>query len=150
MAEVTDSSETHGVGEPDLPRPHKMPKRYEDGNALCEIHNKLKAYYEAIDLAINSIKDRFQQPGYAVYCQLENLLLKAAYKHKEFKREFDFVCSFYKDDFQPELLHTQLGIFNTEFQHFNKSSSAPTIIDLIEYFLPSQMLKKVYSLKWSL
>ena len=33
---------------------------------------------EAIDLAINCIKDRFQQPGYTVYCQLENLLLKAA------------------------------------------------------------------------
>ena len=42
---VTDSSETHGVGEPDLPRPHKMPKRYEDGNAMCEIHNELKTYY---------------------------------------------------------------------------------------------------------
>ena len=40
-----------------------------------------------------------------------------------------------KDDFQPELLHSQLYIFNTEFQRFNKSSRAPTIIDLIEYFL---------------
>ena len=83
MATVTDSSETHGVGEPDLPRPCKMPKKYEDGNAMCEIHYEPKTYfqqqyYEAIDLAINCIKDRFQQPGYTVYCQLENLLLKAA------------------------------------------------------------------------
>ena len=70
---VTDSSETHGVGEPALPR---LPKKYEDGNAMCEIHNERKTYfrqqyYEAIDLAINCIKDRFQQP---VYCQLENLV----------------------------------------------------------------------------
>ena len=72
-------------------------------------------YYEAIDLAINCIKDRFQQPGYTVYCQLENLLLKAAYNDKEFKSELGFVCSFYKDDFQPELLHSQLCIFNTVF-----------------------------------
>ena len=59
---VTDSSETHCVGEPDLPRPHKMPKKYEDGNAMCEIHNERKTdfrqqYYEAIHLAINCIKD---------------------------------------------------------------------------------------------
>ena len=98
-------------------------------------------------LAIYCIKDRFLQPRYTVYCQLENLLLKTAYKDEEFKSEFDFFCSFYKDDFQPELLHSQLCIFNTEFQLFNKSSRAPTIIDLIEYFLPSQMLKKACSLK---
>ena len=62
--------------------------------------------------------------------------MKAAYKDEEFKSEFDFqiVSSFYKDYFQPELLHSQLCLFNTEFQHFNKSSRAPIIIDLIEYF----------------
>ena len=69
-----------------------MPKKYE----MCEIHNEPKTYfqqqyYEAIDLAINCIKDRFQQPGYIVHCQLENLLLKAAYNDKEFNSELDFV-----------------------------------------------------------
>ena len=34
----------------------------------------------------------FQQPG-SVYCQLENLLLKAAYNNKKFKSELDFVLS---------------------------------------------------------
>ena len=42
---VIDSSETHGVGEPALPSPHKMPKKYEDGNAMCEIHNEPKTYF---------------------------------------------------------------------------------------------------------
>ena len=41
---VTDCSEIHVVGEPDLPRPHKMPKRYEDGNAMYEIHNEPETY----------------------------------------------------------------------------------------------------------
>ena len=62
---VTDSSETQGVGEPVLPCPHKMPKQNEDGNAMCKIHNEPITYfrqlfYEAIDLASNCIKDRFQ------------------------------------------------------------------------------------------
>ena len=69
-----------------------MPKKYEDGN---EIHYEPKTYfqqqyYEAIDLAINCIKDRFQQPGYNVYCQLENLLLNAVYNDKS---ELDLVFS---------------------------------------------------------
>ena len=77
---VTDSSETHGVGEPDLPRP---PKTYEVGNAMCEIHNEPKTYfrqqyYETIDLAINCIN--FSSLGIL----FENLLLKAAYNDKEF------------------------------------------------------------------
>ena len=35
------------------------------------------AYIEAIDLAISTIQDRFDQPGYAMYRNLEKLLLKA-------------------------------------------------------------------------
>ena len=37
------------------------------------------AYIEAIDLAISTIQDRFDQPGYAMYRNLENLLLKATH-----------------------------------------------------------------------
>ena len=44
---VTDSSETHGVGEPHLPRSHKMPKRYENGNAVCEFHNEEKNLFSS-------------------------------------------------------------------------------------------------------
>ena len=79
-------------------------------------------YYEAIDLA-----DRFQQPGYTVYCPLESLLLRAASKENDFKNEFD--CPFYKDDFQ----HSQLWKFNIQFQRFDESSKVLTMIGLIHY-----------------
>ena len=35
-------------------------------------------YFEALDLAVESIKDRFDQPGYTIYSKLEDLLLKGA------------------------------------------------------------------------
>ncbi len=35
-------------------------------------------YFEAIDLAILGIQDRFDQPEFAVYSNVESLLLKAA------------------------------------------------------------------------
>ena len=42
-----------------------------------EEHYRLQ-YFEAVDLAVASIKDRFDQPGYVMYRNLEELLLKGA------------------------------------------------------------------------
>ena len=57
------------VEEPLLPRKRKMPKRFEQGMGEASFHTTAKdlyrqAYFEAIDLAVSSIKDRFEQPGY--------------------------------------------------------------------------------------
>ena len=40
------------------------------------------AYFKAIDLAIATIQDQFDQPGYAKYRNLEDLLLKAAHREE--------------------------------------------------------------------
>ena len=58
------------VEEPSLPRKKKVPRRLED---ICfhslsetvEEHYRLQ-YFEAIELAVTSIKARFDQPGYAM------------------------------------------------------------------------------------
>ena len=72
-------------------------------------------YIEDIDLAVNCIQDRFQQPGFEVYRNLEQLLLKAS-QNFDFSAEFTFVTSFYGDDLQTETLHAQLLTFATEFK----------------------------------
>ena len=51
-------------------------------------------YYEAFDLLVQTIKDRFDQPGYGVYQWLENLLLKAA-KKEDFTEELKLASSTY-------------------------------------------------------
>lgn len=62
-----------------------------------DFHTSVQAYYrqnylEAIDLVVHCIKNRFEQPGYAVYRNLEQLLLKAS-EMADTNSEFDFVCS---------------------------------------------------------
>ena len=57
---------------PQLPRHSKIPKRYEDGNALAEFHSTLmeryrQIYYEGFDLLTETINNRFDQPGYRAY-----------------------------------------------------------------------------------
>ena len=79
--------------EPTLPRKRKQPRPYEDGDAESEFHKAYfrQLYFEAIDLSVNCITDRFQQPGYIIYSNLEQILLKAA-NGNDFAREFDTVC----------------------------------------------------------
>ena len=48
-------------------------------------------YFEALDLAVTSIQDRFDQPGYATYKNLESLLLKVANQTAELQEVVSFL-----------------------------------------------------------
>ena len=83
------------VEEPQLPRRRKNPRRYDDGMTSGDFHDTAKAYYrqlyyEAID---SCMKDRFDQPGYGVYCKLEELLVKASSK-EDFVAPLDLFALF--------------------------------------------------------
>ena len=72
-----------GAEQPSLPRKRKVPRKIDNGNGdnysieAVEEHYRLR-YFEAVHLAVESIKDRFDQPVYVVYRNLEELLLKGA------------------------------------------------------------------------
>ena len=90
-----------GVDGHALPRKRNAPIRYDDGNGqsyhspTVEEHYRVK-YFEVIDLAINSIQYRFDQPGYRIYRNLEAVLLNAA-NEKDYSIELSEVVSLYKD-----------------------------------------------------
>ena len=60
-------------------------------------------YYEALDLVTTAITERFNQPGYKVYQNLEALVSKVR-KGEEHDEHLDYVCEFYVDDFDKNLL----------------------------------------------
>lgn len=125
---------------PQLPRHRKRPRRYEEGLAASEFHNDPKAffrqhYFEAIDLVVNCIKDRFHQPGYEVYSKLEQLLVKAC-QSEDITEEVDFICEFYKDDLHPTTLKAQLLTLEVEFQHTHGSQGTKaTFVDIKNYLV---------------
>ena len=99
--------------EPTLPRKRRVPSRYELGeggyhNPTVKDHYSY-CYYEALDLVISSIQERFNQPGYVVYRNLEELLLKAV-NAKDYSSELDYVTQFYGSDLDKNELSTQLKI----------------------------------------
>jgi hypothetical protein len=126
------------VNEARLPRQRKRPRRYEGGTSTGEFHETPKQYYrqhyfEAIDLIVNCIQDRFDQPGYKVYSTLESLLIKAC-KQEEFEDDLEAVCAFYKDDFDQSLLSAQLQIFPIHFRQENGVLDDISFSDLKAYF----------------
>ena len=56
-----------------------------------------------------------------MYHHLEQLLLTAC-QGKDVTLELENVCSFYKDDFQPELLPAQLITFGIDFQRVQRET----------------------------
>ena len=62
----------HVVGDPALPRKRKAPARFEIGTSSPEFHETAESvyramYFEALDLAVTCIADRFDQLGFLVY-----------------------------------------------------------------------------------
>ena len=81
-----------------LPRRRKVPRRLNDGSAptlhkTVEDHYRV-TYFEALDLITSCIEDRFNQPGYKTYANIQALLLKAA-ASEPYEEELRFVLSFY-------------------------------------------------------
>ena len=88
--------------EPVLPRKQKRP-RYESGKPESYSPESVEqfyrtVYFEALDLLVSGIKDRFDHPGYKVYSNLEALLVKSSNGQK-CAEELQFVKDFYKDEF---------------------------------------------------
>ena len=135
---TTEKAKQLDIGEPKLPRQRKRTRRYDDGNYSGYFHDTSEAlfkqmYFEALDLIINCIQDRFDQPGFRIYQSVESLLVKAC-QQKDWKSDLDIVCEMYKDDFNKDLLSTQLNILEANFKDYDSSDNI-TIFDVKNYLL---------------
>ena len=79
---VVQEQSRFGISDPVLPRKRRAPQRLEVGSSVGDFHLTPESHYrqiffEAIDHAIQAIQDRFDQPGYAIYQNLEQLILNA-------------------------------------------------------------------------
>ena len=114
------------VNEPQLPHRRKVPRRYDDGLSEGDYHDSPKSlyrqkYYEAIDLIVACIEDRFNQPGFAMYHLLNSLLIKACLQN-EIETDVNVICEFFHDEFDKDLLIVQLhtlGVLQDHFVHTN-------------------------------
>ena len=103
-----------GVSDPCLPRKRHAPERFEDGSSAGYFHPTAEDHYrqiffQAVDHVIQAIRNRFDQPGYGIYQNLEELVLNAT-MGKPYDKELYFVCDFYKEDLSRSQLEAQLPL----------------------------------------
>ena len=77
-----------------------------------EFHSTAKdlyrqVYFEVFDLAVATITSRFDQLGYKVYSNIEQLFVKAC-SDEAYEENLAFVAEFYGDDFNIQQLESQL------------------------------------------
>ena len=111
---VVQEQSRFGISDPALPRKRRAPQRLEVDSSAGDFHLTPESHYrqiffEAIDHAIQAIQDRFDQPGYAIYQNLEQLTLKAC-TGKPYDAKLQFVCDFYKEDLSNLQLEAQLPL----------------------------------------
>ena len=138
---ITASAENLQIDRPVLPRLRKAPRRFYDGtvpilHVTVEYYFR-EIYFEALDLAISGIEDRFNQPGYQTYANVQALLLKAA-GVQPYQEELQFVLDFYGTDFDYLLLPAHLEIFSNSFPGEGKIF----LSDILKFFricIPGQL-----------
>lgn len=148
---VTKLAEDLDADPPILPRRRKRPKKYDQGSAEPEYPESPKAsfrasYFEALDLAINSIVQRFDQPGFEVYRNLQEIVIKAA-RRQNFEAEYSFVCSFYGDDINPTRLRVQLELLGTNFRDAaNTEITFQSVVELLKSLQHQDYLSEVITI----
>jgi len=119
------------VSSPTAPRKRKRPKynilEFVEGNPSSSgeayypetAHAHFKAiYFEAIDVIVSSIKERFEQPAFKVFTEVEQLLLKSISK-KPTEEEMKTVNASFCDDFDDQSLPCELELLPTIFREFS-------------------------------
>ena len=132
--DVVHMAEEVNIGEPQLPRYRRVPMRLDEGSQPHRYDSPKNyyrhLYYEACDLLLRELEDRFDQHDVLKpVLSLENVLLKTA-NREEFKEELQAVkLSCYKDDIDLDQFQKQL----------------PLCIDMIQQALPG--VKRVTSVR---
>ena len=98
-----------------------------------------RIFFEALDLIICGIQTRFDQPGYQVYCKLENLLLKATNKENS-DEELQFVTEFYGEDLNIDQLRLHLDIMSPNLP---KSKGRYTVHCVVKYLRDLTPIERV-------
>ena len=90
-----------------------------------------------MDLVINGIKSRFDQPVYRIYSKLEDLLVKAANKD-DFEEELAFICDFYGEDFSKGQLRMQLGVLSSNIPDLTNQHNLCSVLQFLRELIDSQ------------
>ena len=147
------AEEHRSLSEPNVPRNRRAPPaRYEVGAGEPQYPSTARDYYraiffEALDCLISAIKERFKQPAFLVYKDLESLLVNAAHGN-DVAKGMDELSSHFSGYVCLAALEAQLSTFkvmmsrhNSEVERFDDILSAVKSLSVHERHFIDQVIK---------
>ena len=112
---VKNAQDLEQISDPKPKRKRRVPARLEIGEGNPYFHetpedNYRQIYFEAVDIVVASIEDRFEQPGFHANSNIEALLLKNL-TINTVEDEMHKLKSDFPGDFDSFLLESQLPLF---------------------------------------
>ena len=143
---VTQAAAKLELQKPSLPRRHKMPSRYSEGNAQPEHHSNVddfyrQIYFETVETVASCIEEHFNQKDYTMYANCEQVLVKGALGKLD-SQKVDQLCEFYTE-FNPDTLRIQLSIMAECYHSFNQGEGVDTLHSVIDFLRKNS---KIWSL----
>ena len=143
-AKIETARKQFDVKEPILPRRRKIPKRLDDYKAIAELPDSVIDWYRlqynaVLELAVSSIKSRFDHKGYQTFSHIEQLLFMAS-TGLPFEEHLNFVCDFFDDDFNKAEIAAELRVLKElYFNAFGQEKPRLTLIkDVLAQLSSSQ------------
>ena len=124
--------------EPSLPRRKRAPQSLQTyfgyGSSATHQHETAEAcyraqYFDAIDTVVSTTKDRFDQPDYQIYANLEKTLLNGA-MNKDIDETLVLLREHYENDFDFPQLKIQLESLSSSFKD---GSSDLNLMDIVRH-----------------
>ena len=101
------------TSKPTLPRQRQIPHRTDDGSPnyqfSCPKDYFQQQYFEILDLLLNEITQRFNQPSFGIMGEMENLLVDS-YNVRDKNGNYENFEEMYKDDIDITKLKIQLSL----------------------------------------
>ena len=132
------------IKEPTLKKKRKAPKysmlNYVDGyHSRSDAHHPTnprdhyrEKFYQAVDVMVSSVNDRFDQPSFKVFEKLESLMIKAL-NGQDTSSEVKFVKETFGTDIDVDDLVVELSTFNVLLKDLLKDRSIEHFNDLIKH-----------------
>ena len=136
-----DANKVEMIYEPTLTRKRKQPNYStltyienhehgkEDYHPNSPVNHFKQIYFDALDNIINAIKDRFDQPGYQIFQDVEQLLLKAISK-ESYGDELRRISERYSGDFDSLVISSELDLLPTIFEENSPCNFEEIVRDL--------------------
>ena len=129
------------ISEPEIPRRRRAPARLEVGSGQHffpdtsdDVYRRI--YFEALDLIISAISERFNQPSFVAYKNLESLLINFL-NGKDISSEMEFLRINYAEDIGHDYLLPQLEIFKL-LMKAKKIDCFADILDAVKNFASNE------------